>query len=134
VKSIIFWDMTPWSPLSFNRHFGGTCRLHLQDRRINQARNQRESRWQAKLYSDMLSRWFLARLILRPWRWRRHVLPKRRLTFNGLHGVISQKIRFFIPTAVRTSNLKTAIFFLNAINRLVLSVFCEIGIKFLDII
>jgi hypothetical protein len=29
----------------------------------------------------------------------RHVPPKRRLTFNGLHGFISQKI-----TAVRTSN------------------------------
>jgi hypothetical protein len=26
------------------------------------------------------------------------------LTFNGLHGVISQKIELFIPTAVRTSN------------------------------
>jgi hypothetical protein len=24
----------------------------------------------------------------RPWRWRRYVPPKRRLTFNGLHGVI----------------------------------------------
>jgi hypothetical protein len=24
VKSIIFWDMTPCSPLSFNRRFGGT--------------------------------------------------------------------------------------------------------------
>jgi hypothetical protein len=27
-----------------------------------------------------------------------------RLTFNGLHGVISQKIKLFITTAVRTSN------------------------------
>jgi hypothetical protein len=26
------------------------------------------------------------------------------LTFNGLHGVISQKIVLFITTAVRTSN------------------------------
>jgi hypothetical protein len=33
---------------------------------------------------------FPAWLILRPW-WRWHVLPKRRFTFNGLHGVISQK-------------------------------------------
>jgi hypothetical protein len=30
--------------------------------------------------------------------------PKRRLTFNGLHDVISQKIVIFITTAVRTSN------------------------------
>jgi hypothetical protein len=43
----------------------------------------------------LLSRWFLAWLILRPWRWRQHVPSKRRLTFNGLHGVISQKIELF---------------------------------------
>jgi hypothetical protein len=42
MKSKIFWDITPCSPLKFNRHFGGTCRLHLQGRRISQARNQRE--------------------------------------------------------------------------------------------
>jgi hypothetical protein len=29
MKSIIFWDMTPCSPLSYNRRFGGTYRLHL---------------------------------------------------------------------------------------------------------
>jgi hypothetical protein len=39
----------------------------------------------------LLSRWFLARLILQPWGWRRHIPPKRRLTSNGLHGVIYQK-------------------------------------------
>jgi hypothetical protein len=33
----------------------------------------------------------------------RHLL-KRRLTFNGLHGVISQKTEPFITTAVRTSD------------------------------
>jgi hypothetical protein len=33
MKSIIFWDMTPCSPMSFNRRFGGTYRLHLQGRR-----------------------------------------------------------------------------------------------------
>jgi hypothetical protein len=32
------------------------------------------------------------------------VPPKRRLTFNRLHGIISQKTVFFITTAVRTSN------------------------------
>jgi hypothetical protein len=30
IKGIIFWNMTPHSPLSFNRCFGGTYRLHLQ--------------------------------------------------------------------------------------------------------
>jgi hypothetical protein len=52
----------------------------------------------------LLSRWFLARLILRPWRCRRHVPPKRRLNFNELHCIISQKIGLFITTAWRTSN------------------------------
>jgi hypothetical protein len=33
MKSIIFWDMTPCSPLSVNRRFGGTYRLRLQGRR-----------------------------------------------------------------------------------------------------
>jgi hypothetical protein len=40
----------------------------------------------------LLSRRFLARPILRSWRWRRQVPSKRLLTFNGLHDVISQKM------------------------------------------
>jgi hypothetical protein len=32
-KSNIFWDMTPCTPLSCARRFGGTYRLHLQDQR-----------------------------------------------------------------------------------------------------
>jgi hypothetical protein len=31
-------------------------------------------------------------VLLPPWRWRRYVPPKRRLTLNGLHEVISQKM------------------------------------------
>jgi hypothetical protein len=46
----------------------------------------------------------LLNLFLRPWRWRRYVPPKRRLTLNGLHNVISQKLLLFITTAVKTSN------------------------------
>jgi hypothetical protein len=42
MKSFIFWDTTPCSPSKVNRRFGWTCGLHLQGRRINQARNQRE--------------------------------------------------------------------------------------------
>jgi hypothetical protein len=48
--------------------------------------------------------WFLARLIFRPWRWRWYISPKRRLTVNRLHSVVSQKMVLFITTAVRTSN------------------------------
>jgi hypothetical protein len=35
---------------------------------------------------------------------RRYFPPKRRLKFNGLHGIISQKTELFITTGVRTSN------------------------------
>jgi hypothetical protein len=34
----------------------------------------------------------------------RYVPPKHQLIFNGLHGVIYQKIVLFITTAVTTSN------------------------------
>jgi hypothetical protein len=50
-------------------------------------------------------------VLIPPWRWRRYVPPKLLLTFNGLHGVISQKKVLFITTALRTSN--PAILYLN---------------------
>jgi hypothetical protein len=46
MKSTIFWDITPCSPLKINRH-----RLHLQGPRISRERNYRKSRWQAELWS-----------------------------------------------------------------------------------
>jgi hypothetical protein len=92
ILSIILWERTLCSPFKVKRRFGGKYRLHHQGRKISLARNQRESS-----SSHLLSRWFLARLILRPWRWRRYVPPKLRLTLNGLYGVISQKmVLFFI--------------------------------------
>jgi hypothetical protein len=57
------------------------------------------------LYSacHLLSRWYSARLI-RSRSLRRYVPPKRLLTFDALHGVVSQKIVLFTAAAVRTSN------------------------------
>jgi hypothetical protein len=46
--------------------------------------------------------WFLAWLILRLWRCRWYVRPKRLLTFNALDGVLCQKVERFITTVVRT--------------------------------
>jgi hypothetical protein len=43
----------------------------------------------------VLSCWFLAWLILTSWRWRWHIPPKCRSTFDGLHGVVTQKIELF---------------------------------------
>jgi hypothetical protein len=48
MKSTIFWDITPCSPLRVNRRFGGTYCLRFQGGRISRERNQRESRWQAE--------------------------------------------------------------------------------------
>jgi hypothetical protein len=54
MKSSIFWDTTPCSPLKVNRRFGGTCRVHVQGRRI------------CSSACYLPSRWFFARLIFRP--------------------------------------------------------------------
>jgi hypothetical protein len=35
MKSIIFWDITPCSPLGVNRRFGGTYRLVLQGKKVS---------------------------------------------------------------------------------------------------
>jgi hypothetical protein len=86
------WDITPCSPLKVNWSFGGTWRLNLQGRK-----NKASSAYR------LLSCRLLVLLILRPWRRMRPVLPKRRLTVNGLHGVTAQKIELFITTGVRTS-------------------------------
>jgi hypothetical protein len=45
-NELVVWNITPCSPLKFNRRFRGTCRLHLQGRIISRGRKQRESRWQ----------------------------------------------------------------------------------------
>jgi hypothetical protein len=73
-KSSIFWYITPCTPLKVNGRFGGTYRLHLQCPRISQAKKPAS----AQVVS--------------------------RMTFNGLHGVITQKIELFVTTGVKTSN------------------------------
>jgi hypothetical protein len=48
MKCSIFWAITPYSPLNVKRIFEWTWRLHIQGRKVNQARNQPQSRWQAE--------------------------------------------------------------------------------------
>jgi hypothetical protein len=43
----------------------------------------------------------------RPRKWSQYVHPKRRLTFNRLHGVIRQKTAPYTVTAGRTANPKS---------------------------
>jgi hypothetical protein len=75
VKSYIVWDVTPFSPFKVDLRFGGTRHLPLQGQRTNEARNQ----------SEAVSS-----------RCRRHVPPKRQLTFCGLHGVMYQKMELLV--------------------------------------
>jgi hypothetical protein len=54
LKSSIFWDIMPCSPLKIKQRFGGTCCLHLQGRRISQARIQYESRCHSERHACFL--------------------------------------------------------------------------------
>jgi hypothetical protein len=110
LKSIIFWDMTPCSPLSYNQRFGGTYRLHHQGRRNRFSKPV--SKQVASRSRMILLATCLLNLFLWPWRWRRYVPPERRLKLNGLHSIISQKIILFIAIAVKTSNPTSFYFFL----------------------
>jgi hypothetical protein len=49
----------------------------------------------------------LLNLFLRPWRWRWHVPPKRRLTLNGLRGVISQRVILFSDYLLPVHKIRT---------------------------
>jgi hypothetical protein len=85
LKSSVFWDITLCCPLKANRRFGVICLLCQTDLWLPHA-------------LTLTFSW----LILRSWIWRRYVPSKRRLTFNRLHYVISQKVELFVITSVRT--------------------------------
>jgi hypothetical protein len=90
MKSYTFWDISPCSPLKVSRRFGETRGLQLQHEACNKQSAAR----------CRVSRSFLPWLTLQPQRWRQYVPPKHRMTFNTLHGVISQKIELFIAIAM----------------------------------
>jgi hypothetical protein len=56
IKGIIFWDMTPCSPLSYNQRFGGTYRLHLQDRRNRFSKTSKQAGGKPEDGDDMFLR------------------------------------------------------------------------------
>jgi hypothetical protein len=95
MKGSVFWYIwytciyiTPCSSLKVNRCLGTVCLPHLQDWRGSQGRNEHE----LGLCFIPFQCWCLAGLILQSWRWRRHVIQKRRLALYGLHGVIYQNM------------------------------------------
>jgi hypothetical protein len=59
LKSSVFWDVTPCSPLKVNHRFGRICRLQPRGRRVIQTISLLPA-----------SPRFIASLILLPWRWR----------------------------------------------------------------
>jgi hypothetical protein len=64
MKSTIFWDITPCSPMKVNRRFGGTSPPSTGSK------------------NKPFSRWFLAQFILWPWRWRPKCSSKTSVDFH----------------------------------------------------
>jgi hypothetical protein len=91
MKSSIFWDITPCILLKVNRRFDATCSLHRQSQGTSRVRNQSE------LKQSLLTAFTLASCTAysSTLKMERHVPPKLRLTFNELHGVISQRTELF---------------------------------------
>jgi hypothetical protein len=85
-----FVDITQYGILKLNRRFRKTFCLHFQLPTGSRA-----------LTAPCFAL-FLVCLTLATWR-RRHLTPKRQLTFNGIHSVISKKIDLFMITDLRTS-------------------------------
>jgi hypothetical protein len=95
MKNAVFWDVAPCRSC-VTRRFGGTYRLHIQGRKIRE-RGTSESTGCFSTGDSVCSH--LLSLVPRsrnfiPWRWRRYVPPKRRVT-QDLHGATSQKTIFF---------------------------------------
>jgi hypothetical protein len=96
MKSYIFCDITSCSPLKVNRRFGGACCLHLQGRRISEARNQVYLLHSSCLFGLFFDPEDGDNMLLRYFVW----------LSNGLHSVISQKIEFyFLPLQINNINV-----------------------------
>jgi hypothetical protein len=65
MMSINFWDITPCSPLSVSRRFGGTYHLYLQGRRNRYSRKPASKQVASRMQNacHLLTYWFLAVLI-----------------------------------------------------------------------
>jgi hypothetical protein len=77
LKSSIFWDTAPCSPVKFNRLLRGTYHLNLQRWRVRQAKYQQGAG----------SCLFLAWVTLEPWTWRDMFLRN----IGELYSVMSRK-------------------------------------------
>jgi hypothetical protein len=75
----VFCDITPCSPLKVNWHFGRAFCLQFQGRRVSQSP----------------SCWFLAWLIIRPYKLMWYIPPTLRSALDRLYVYISQKVKVF---------------------------------------
>jgi hypothetical protein len=90
-KIAVFWDIVLGSALKVSQ-LGGTRRFHLLGWGVG-----KKLAWLCLLSGSC---WSLAWLTLQPLTFSRHIPPKRRLMFNGQHGVVSQKTEVFIIIVV----------------------------------
>jgi hypothetical protein len=91
IKSSAFWDITPCSLLKVNQRFRGTCRPPSSG-----SKNKPSTRNQREAASYVIHAGFVLGLFFDTEDQGRHVPLKRWLTFNRLHGIISQKIELYI--------------------------------------
>jgi hypothetical protein len=87
--SVVFWGVTS-SGSCKNRCFGGMYSLHHQGGKNQRAKNN--------VSSNFPTRWYFS-----AWRWGD---PPKRQSLQDPRGVISQRIAFFIVTAMKTSSLR----------------------------
>jgi hypothetical protein len=92
MKSSVYPDISPCSPLKVNRLFGGKYWLHLQDRRISKGRNRTK---QTGCACYMLHYGFLPGLLFEPEDGGDMFVRNVTWLYSGLRGVKSQTIELF---------------------------------------
>jgi hypothetical protein len=91
---MVGWDWDPWyldhkwAP-STRSEWRMRHMEHLEERKL--AGEKKYSERSCLRATSLLGAWFP----LRPWRWRRFVYPKRRLTFSRSQAFISQNVQIF---------------------------------------
>jgi hypothetical protein len=97
MNTSIFWDITPCSPLKVNGRFVETSPSSSGSKNKTSKKMEvvwysetsvdfQRTTWQTELATCFHSKSLSYITVLRLWRWRRYVFPKRQLTFSGLLG------------------------------------------------
>jgi hypothetical protein len=110
MKSCDFCDIIPCSPVKVNRSFGGRCRLHIQDRRISQARYQHDFQRTTRGYISK-DRTFLSLYLFTeyiPWllwsattHYRSHSSPQ----LNPIHTLTTSVFKLHFNIILQSTNM-----------------------------